>query len=253
MSSPNAAVFSLPRPRSPLLVLCLLIHTTNVILTSLTIDDTNTTYFTWPEGPTQRSPVWANASTANPCVYCAAHPEGDDPTTIYEGTWHDGSVGSTRSLTFQGALAILRRRYPGPSQFVLKALLFEAKDLAPGENHTVSWLLSKSSTNGTSALFDYAVVTMDTSGISPSSPTGTLNPSSSAWVPCISQSSHLFSSRHSKVGPIVGGIPILAGGGNPSSRPMGAVEPLYSGRAISREANALKRGSLLYTLASPWT
>ncbi|KAJ6583594.1 hypothetical protein DFH09DRAFT_1075996 [Mycena vulgaris] len=231
-------VFSLPRPRSLLLVLCLLIHTANVILTNLTIDDTNTTYFTWPEGPTQRSPVWANASTANPCSQVFIY--GID-------------LANSANISFLLDDVTTYHQYPRPSQFVFKALFFEAKDLALGENHTVSWLLSKSSTNGTSALFYYAVVTMDTTGISPSSPTGTLNPSSSAWVPCISQSSHLMrfvpaadtrKLDQSSAG-YLGGLallcltefglfwwrrrskktPILAGAGNPSSMPMGAVEP----------------------------
>ncbi|KAJ7443113.1 hypothetical protein FB451DRAFT_1437738 [Mycena latifolia] len=213
---------SSPTPRSVLLVVGLLLIPGSAVPTNLTIDDTNTTYFTWAENAVQfpvPNPIWAAATVSHPCDYCSAQPEGVDPTAIYNQTWRDGTVGSTASLTFQGSDVYIYgidlfnsanisfsmdgetsyHWYPGTSEFVFRALFFEAHGLAPGVSHNVSWVLTKSSTNGTSALFDYAVVTVDTAdagGVSTSSSSSATNSATTQF------STH----SKSKVGPIVGGV-----------------------------------------------
>jgi hypothetical protein len=79
----------------------------NAVFTNLTIDDTNTSYFTWVEPPIQfptPNPMWVAASVSDPCSYCSAQPQLDPAAAaaIHNQTWRDGRVGSTGSLTFQG-------------------------------------------------------------------------------------------------------------------------------------------------------
>ncbi|KAF7314155.1 hypothetical protein HMN09_00574800 [Mycena chlorophos] len=182
-------------------------------LTNLTIDDTNTSFFTFGGvNGTNSPPEWAAITPSTPCDYCSAQP----PTTdIYNKTWHDGSVGSRGSFTFNGTeiwiygvdiensanitftLADINlttyHSYDAGAQFVFNALFFHAADLpteADGtpRSHTVDWVLGESSKNGTSALFDYAVITVEREAATPS-------PSPS--------SSH---SHHSNAGAIAGGV-----------------------------------------------
>ncbi|KAJ7195785.1 hypothetical protein GGX14DRAFT_474370 [Mycena pura] len=148
-----------------------------------TIDDTDTTHFTWPVGNVT-VPEWAAASVAHPCGYCSAQPGNDSSANITNETWHDGHVGSAAWFTFRGSavyifgIDIARsanisfsldggpatfHQYPGPEQFAFNARFFSAAGLPAGP-HNVSWVLMESATNGTSALFDYAVVTSDTDG-----------------------------------------------------------------------------------------
>ncbi|KAJ6461851.1 hypothetical protein C8R47DRAFT_104932 [Mycena vitilis] len=165
--------------RSPLLpvALAFLLPTfVCAVLTNLTIDDTNTTYFTFTDDDAN-PPRWAAITPADPCVYCAARPKTD---RIHNQTWHDGSVGSAGSFSFQGSAVYIYgidlakpanisftlgdnttfHYYNGTEQFVFDALLFAALGLEDGANHTVSWVLDESATTGTTALFDYAVVTV---------------------------------------------------------------------------------------------
>lgn len=53
--------------------------------------------------------------------------------------------------------------YTGAEQFVFRALFFEAENLAESVSHTVSWVINKSALNGTTGLFDYAVITVQES------------------------------------------------------------------------------------------
>ncbi|KAJ7635458.1 hypothetical protein DFH06DRAFT_1479123 [Mycena polygramma] len=155
-------------------------------LTNLTIDDTNTTYFTFTNDDAN-PPRWAAITPTDPCVYCAARPKTD---RIHNQTWHDGSVGSVGSFSFQGSAVYIYgidlvepanisftlgdnatfHYYNGTEQFVFDALLFAAFGLEDGANHTVSWVLDKSATNGTTALFDYAAVTVEEGAASSSVP-----------------------------------------------------------------------------------
>ncbi|KAJ7892640.1 hypothetical protein B0H13DRAFT_1886675 [Mycena leptocephala] len=182
----------------------------NSILTNITIDDTNMMYFSWVEPPISfpaPNPMWAAASASNPCSYCSAQPQSANASAINNQTWHDGRNGSSGSLTFQGSdvfiygidlfnsanasfsldgVATSAHWYSGTSEFVFSALFFAAKNLTAGVNHTVSWVLSETSTNGSSALFDYAVITTDGAN-STSSPS-------------------VATKGHSKTGPIAGGV-----------------------------------------------
>jgi hypothetical protein len=53
--------------------------------------------------------------------------------------------------------------------YVYDSLFFQAANLAPDTQHTVTWVLEKGSLGGGSALFDYAVVTANE--VEPSSST----------------------------------------------------------------------------------
>jgi hypothetical protein len=128
---------------------------------NLTIDDTNSTFFSFTDAD-RNPPSWAAITPSAPCVYCSAKPKTD---RIHNQTWHDGGVGSAGSFTFQGAyrfgLSSCRsnglpgsavyiygidlatpgnisftmdddttiRYYNGTQQFVFDALFFMAADL----------------------------------------------------------------------------------------------------------------------------
>src|ERR1700761_5210319 len=71
---------------------------------NITIDDTDTRYFTFDRVPTDNPPSWAAISPTAPCAYCSAQPPTAD---IYNQTWHDGEEVSTGSFTFQGAFSLV--------------------------------------------------------------------------------------------------------------------------------------------------
>src|ERR1700761_8825522 len=60
--------------------------------TNITVDDTNSTYWTFVGG-------WSGGTPETPCPGCFAQP---DPTQVFNSSWHDGSVVSG-SITFQGS------------------------------------------------------------------------------------------------------------------------------------------------------
>ncbi|KAF7323513.1 hypothetical protein MKEN_00570900 [Mycena kentingensis (nom. inval.)] len=199
-------------------------------LVNLTIDDSSSAYFSFDVGTTN-PPKWAAVTPEAPCTYCAAQPDGN---FTHNSTWHDGSDGSKGSLTFQGTAVYIYgvdlagsanisfslddqsrtsfHRYEGADRFVYDALLFSATDIQPLEGdakHTLSWAVAQDSkTNGTVALFDYAVVTMDeadaaavsasAAGVGFSSPSSISSPASS--------SSPASASSKSNTGPIAGGV-----------------------------------------------
>ncbi|KAJ7635457.1 hypothetical protein DFH06DRAFT_1336487 [Mycena polygramma] len=131
-------------------------------------------------------------------------------------TWHDGSVGSAGSFTFQGSAVYIYgidlehpanisftmgdktgfHYYNGSEQFVFDALFFAATNLADGVNHTVSWVLDKTALNGTTASFDYAIVAVDSA-----------SSSSSGSVPKEGSTSH-----KPKIGTIIGAVLGAIGG-----------------------------------------
>ncbi|KAF7341534.1 hypothetical protein MVEN_01891100 [Mycena venus] len=188
-------------PSSPLLLTLAVISTSQAALTNITIDDSNLTCFTWIEdtGSPQPNLPWAAITPTSPCLYCSAQPLTAD---IYNKTWHDGSNNSAASFTFQGSAIYIYgidlkdpanisftmdgnvltfHYYNGSEQFVFNSLFFLAKDLIVGVNHTVSWVLHATRANGTiqTALFDYAIVTVDQSQTSTSanrSPSSTGSP-----------------------------------------------------------------------------
>ncbi|KAJ7150600.1 hypothetical protein C8R46DRAFT_1123721 [Mycena filopes] len=185
-------------------------------LTNLTIDDSDLSYFTWTQdtGSPQAKIPWAAVSPSTPCGYCSAQPQTTD---ISNQTWHDGGNNSAGSLTFQGSAVYIYgidldnpanisfeldgdtapfHYYAGSEQFVFRSLFFMTANLAANLNHTVSWVLHATKTNGTTALFDYAVVSVGESSIAPSASASGSQSSSSA------SPSH----KKSKAGPIAGGI-----------------------------------------------
>ncbi|KAJ6461848.1 hypothetical protein C8R47DRAFT_1159101 [Mycena vitilis] len=183
-------------------------------LGNLTIDDTNTAYFTFTNDPDANPPSWAAVAPATPCLYCSAQPKTDQ---IHNQTWHDGSVGSAGSFTFQGSSVYIYgidlkhpanisftmgdkttfHYYNGSEQFVFNALFFAAANLADGVNHTVLWVLDKTDLNGTTALFDYAIVAVDSA-----------SSSSSGSVP----NEGSPSKRKPKIGTIIGAVLGAVGG-----------------------------------------
>ncbi|KAJ7150598.1 hypothetical protein C8R46DRAFT_1358147 [Mycena filopes] len=188
----------------------LLFRPARAALTNRTIDDQDATFFTFNGSADANPPSWAAITPAAPCGYCSAQPHTTD---IHNQTWHDGSVGSIGSFTFQGAAVYIYgidladpanisftlndqtsfHYYAGNEQFVFNALLFTADNLAEGVTHTVAWVVIKSKTNGTTALFDYAVVSAEetASSTTPVSTEGTSTPKSS---------------RKGKAGTIVGAV-----------------------------------------------
>ncbi|CAK5284518.1 unnamed protein product [Mycena citricolor] len=194
----------------------------STVARNITIDDTDTRYFTWTEPDVfpRPLPAWAAVSPSSPCNYCSEQP----PTgggAVYNATWHDGHNGSQGSLTFQGAAVsiygiagynsanvsfVLDGQPAGwyahlsPVEFTFHALFFHAAGLSDSANHTVAWDLALSRTNGTSALFDYAVVEVpDGAGVSSSASSGAATQTSSA-------DAGLSPSKHSSAGAIAGGV-----------------------------------------------
>nr|GAT44511.1 predicted protein [Mycena chlorophos] len=205
--------------------------------TNITIDDTDSRYFTWDnltdaDGAAQ--PGWNAASTSHRCS-CSAQPdlnatEAVQAADIYNLTWHDGDLGSAGSFTFNGSAVYIYGIDMGqptaanisftldnnPSltrfhvsqvtdvqEFVFHSLFFSWTNLDTALNHTVSWTLLKSATNGTSALFDYAVVTvLGTAEANPVASSGT-----SDQLPAPSAPPSLLPSHHSSInlGGVLGG------------------------------------------------
>ncbi|KAJ7485330.1 hypothetical protein FB451DRAFT_1229259 [Mycena latifolia] len=160
--------------------------------TNITVDDTDSTYWTWAGSP------WHAVTPSSPCVGCLDHP---DPSQIYNHTWHDGSLLSG-SFTFQGSAVYIYgtdvfnsanisfsmnnppitgfHYYPG-TDYVYRSLFFAATGLDSAVQHTVAWILEQSSAGGMAASFDYAVFTVDepdTSGPSSTNPGGEISTTS---------------------------------------------------------------------------
>ncbi|KAJ6555724.1 hypothetical protein B0H10DRAFT_2122634 [Mycena sp. CBHHK59/15] len=194
----------------------------NGALTNRTIDDTDASYFTFLEDPNSPdSRPWTQITPSTPCLFCSAQPQ---TTNIYNKTWHDGGNNSAGSFTFQGADVYIYgidldnpanisftmdditafHYYAGSEQFVFNSLFFEAKKLTPNVNHTVSWVLHESKSNGTTGLFDYAIITVDDS--SSGSPSGSVAPTQSS-TPSSSKSK---SNTGAIAGGVVGGVAALA-------------------------------------------
>ncbi|KAK7063401.1 hypothetical protein R3P38DRAFT_3249060, partial [Favolaschia claudopus] len=154
---------------------------------NITIDDTNTIYFSFDEGPVVlENPFWVPASVSDPCGYCSAQPGiVSSPGSILNQTWHDGRSGATGTFRFQGSAVYIYgidilssanmsfsldsgspvyHHYDGLNQFVFHSLFFSAESLKADIPHTLSWVLNTPNTNNTAAasgLFDYAVITMN--------------------------------------------------------------------------------------------
>ncbi|KAJ7829877.1 hypothetical protein B0H14DRAFT_3143769 [Mycena olivaceomarginata] len=159
---------------------------------NLTIDDTDTTYWTWAGN-------WTAVTPATPCHGCWLQP---DASLAHNFTWHDGDSLSG-SLNVQGSAVYIygidfesgakisfalngtpstTHQYEGEEAYVYNALFFKLEGLDSAAQHTVSWLIQKhdnvikSQLGPASALFDYAIVTVDQADTSSSmSPTTSSN------------------------------------------------------------------------------
>ncbi|CAK5275400.1 unnamed protein product [Mycena citricolor] len=196
-------------PRAPSSTLGVLVNTT--------IDDSNATYFTWSEKAGVPNPAaipWAAISPGHACVYCSAQPPMG---SAWNSTWHDGTNNSAGTLSFQGSAVYIYgidltnpanisfmldgnpdgfHLYTGTAQFVFNSLFFSAVNLDPGKDHTVGWTLHATPSNGTTALFDYAVVTTRQ---------GVTIPSSGSASPVQTGNVNAPSSHKVSIGPVVGG------------------------------------------------
>ncbi|KAJ7112727.1 hypothetical protein C8R44DRAFT_882477 [Mycena epipterygia] len=199
----------------PVALALLFTHPVHGALTNLTIDDANSTFFTY-------SPAWAAISPDSPCDYCSAQPL---TAQIHDQTWHDGSNGTSGSFTFQGAEVFLYgidlanpanisfvmddvqsfHYYSGSEQFVFNSLFFHAGNLTADANHTVSWTIHETKKNGTTALFDYAVITVEEPAAIGVSSSSTASPTSHA------SKSHAGVIAGALIGAI-GGAALLAAG-----------------------------------------
>ncbi|KAJ6523620.1 hypothetical protein B0H19DRAFT_651166 [Mycena capillaripes] len=167
----------------PLIVL--IVHTSFAFgqayaaLANITVDDTNSTFWTFVGS--------YNVITASmPCPSCLIAP---DPGLVYNNSWHDGALRSG-SFVFQGTAvyiygidcsysANLTFAMSNPSRasshlysgdgYVYNSLFFSAADLDASVQHTVTWLMESSASGGGSAVFDYAIITVDRADVSSSS------------------------------------------------------------------------------------
>ncbi|KAJ7175116.1 hypothetical protein C8R43DRAFT_1102402 [Mycena crocata] len=189
-------------------------------LANLTIDDANSTFFTF-----DAAPAWTAISPASPCDYCSARPQ---TANIHDQTWHDGRNGSSGSFTFQGTAVYIygidlanpanisftlddapagSHYYNGSEQFVFNALFFRARDLSPNASHTLAWTLRTMRNNGVTALFDYAIVTVeDTHG---TDATTSSSPSTNSANSATFSSSSKSNSRTGSIAGVVVGVLVL--------------------------------------------
>ncbi|KAF7369336.1 hypothetical protein MVEN_00261900 [Mycena venus] len=170
-----------------LCTLLLLPSAVNGAITNTTIDDADSSHFTFTGG-------WTAVSPSSPCDFCSSKP---DASQTFGGTWHDGnyrtgaSETTTGSFTFTGSAVYIFgidqaqsqpdiaftlgstqsvHHYTGTEQFVYNALFFSATGLAADQQHTVNWIFNIDQTTGVgvqAALFDYAIVTSGTEDLAP--------------------------------------------------------------------------------------
>ncbi|KAJ7605917.1 hypothetical protein FB45DRAFT_464058 [Roridomyces roridus] len=144
----------------PLLHLLLFFSSRNAhgSLANLTIDDTDSAYWTFTGD-------WNALSPTSSCSGCVVHP---NPALAYNHTWHDGSLVSG-TFTFQGsAVYIYGIDFPSPNggtaagssilfqmdspsilrfhtyagtEYVYNSLFFSATDLDSSVTHAVEWVI----------------------------------------------------------------------------------------------------------------
>ncbi|KAJ7064853.1 hypothetical protein C8F01DRAFT_777311 [Mycena amicta] len=213
-------------------------------LVNITVDDTNTTAWTWVGS-------WHAITQDDPCTECNLQPDGN---RAHNHSWHDGDLLSG-SFTFQGvAVYIYGIGFTRPPAnitfamsnppisafyyvnssgvFVYDELFFSADGLDGTTQHTVVWNEQPNSINGGGiGLFDYAVVTVDqaessssggpqplssttsstsadgsnSSSLPSASATSSTSDESTSSSPPSANNSGNFT-RKSKAGPIAGGV-----------------------------------------------
>ncbi|KAJ7605924.1 hypothetical protein FB45DRAFT_1041839 [Roridomyces roridus] len=212
-------------------VFLLILSSTYAGLTNLTIDDTDTTHWTFVGS-------WNVITPATPCPLCVAQP---DANLAHNSTWHDGGTRSG-SFSFQGTAVYIYgidihnpanvsfqlsdssingfHFYSGSDPYVYNSLFFEATNLDASVPHSITWLMEANSIGGgESALFDYARVTVDqddlgskSSGSSIASATSSATNISSSPAPSQSETPSSVATAHQKaigrtmVGAVVGAL-----------------------------------------------
>ncbi|KAJ7053184.1 hypothetical protein C8F01DRAFT_1167746 [Mycena amicta] len=221
------------------LSLLLKIH---AVPTNITIDDTDYEYFTFPSSSSTDG--WEAASTAHPCASCSAQPglNSTQAAEIFNKTWHDGHRGSVGSFTFNGSASAIyiygidigqsanisfsfddassptfhQSSLDSLQALVFNSLFFSATGLtvsgagSSNVSHTVRWVLHNTTDGGMSALFDYAVVTLDLDPpppVSGATVTATSTPTTPPVLPGTSDSDsdHAHSRATPNLGAILGG------------------------------------------------
>ncbi|KAJ7131708.1 hypothetical protein C8R43DRAFT_657578 [Mycena crocata] len=188
-------------------VIYLFFHSANASATNITIDDTNSTFFTYTQS-------WNAVTLSTPCPTCFWQL---DASQLYNNSWHDAAESRSASCTFRGSAIYLYgvdvpnganisftmntpaiqayHHYDGDAA-VYRALLFHASDLEPSTEHTLTWLLTPAADGGSVGIIDYAIVTqVDSAGSAQTSSAG--SPKASPKIRLI-------------VGAVVGGIGTLA-------------------------------------------
>jgi len=223
---------------SPLVVLTVYALTAfrqaHAALTNITIDDTNSTYWTFVGSYNAVTP-------STPCSGCVAQP---DPTLVFNHTWHDGALRSG-SFVFQGTAvyiygidvvdpanitfamnnpSVTSFHYYSGDGYIYNSLFFSATNLDPSVQHTVTWLMETSSNGGGSALFDYAKVTIDQADASSSSASNSKSSSAGSTTGGAS----LTSSPSSASSPSPNGTARGVVSPSPSSTTSGTVSPIKS-------------------------
>ncbi|KAJ7258980.1 hypothetical protein C8J57DRAFT_1643721 [Mycena rebaudengoi] len=140
-------------------------------LTNFTVDDTNSTFWTWVG-------TFHSVTPSTPCSECHARP---DPSKALRSTWNDGFLNSG-SFSFKGIAVYIYgidvqnpanisfslndpplksfhyQDTRDPNIYIYDSLFFQAINLTPDTQHTVTWVLEKGGLGeGGSALFDYAM------------------------------------------------------------------------------------------------
>ncbi|KAJ7648285.1 hypothetical protein DFH06DRAFT_1135727 [Mycena polygramma] len=190
--------------------------------TNITVDDTNSTIWTFVGG-------WSAVTPSTPCSGCFAQP---DPSQAYNSSWHDGSVVSG-SVTFQGSAIYIYGidmtatsgtnisfsmnnpstaafHYFGGTGTTYNVPFFSATNLDPSQARTVSFIGQTSLTGAGAMLFDYAIITMDQQASVSSSHSSSASSSTSS-APS-SSTPTLTPTQKSKTGAIVGAVVGVVGG-----------------------------------------
>ncbi|KAJ7876868.1 hypothetical protein B0H14DRAFT_3786453 [Mycena olivaceomarginata] len=205
------------------LILSLVAARAFATLTNITVDDMNSTVWTFVGG-------WSAVTATTPCSTCFAQP---DPQQVFNSSWHDGSVVSGL-VTFQGSAIYIYGidmtatsgtnisfsmnnpptasfHYFGGTGSKYHVPFFSATNLDSNIGHTVSFIGQTSLTGAGAMLFDYAVITVDQPDTTSSSAFSTTTPSSTSPSPSSTPPSPPHKSKTSAiVGGVVGAVGLLA-------------------------------------------
>ncbi|KAJ7657752.1 hypothetical protein DFH06DRAFT_1197056 [Mycena polygramma] len=211
-----------PFASAALCLLAFLATPTWAVLTNITVDDTNSTFWTFVGVP---GSAWNAITPSTPCPGCTAQP---DATQAFNSTWHDGTDISGWVI-FQGAAIYIYGinipdtagtnisfqinntstegfyLYPlGSTGTAYNVPFFSATNLDPSVQHNASFSGQALRGGSGAMLLDYAVITVDQpEPVTTSATSSTHSPSPSL----------ISTSRHkSKTGVIIGPVVAVVGG-----------------------------------------